>query len=174
MSLRRDRDFLFDQNIIPKNAIGAEIGVWKGEFSSEILRHTNPKKLILIDPWKYRSENEYSLRWYGGDKMSQKKMDQIYEDVVEWHGEDPRVKIIRGTVDDLSELVDWIYIDGDHSEEPCYKDLMTSFPYVKSLIIVDDFEWSGVQNAVRRFQQEHPDVSIEVPPNSNQCIIRKV
>jgi hypothetical protein len=175
MSLRRDRDFLFEHNLIPNNAVGAEIGVWKGEFSSEILRKTNPKKLILIDPWKYRNERAYLKRWYGGDGMSQVKMDNIYKDVVGWHGDKPNVQIIRGTVNDLSEMVDWIYIDGDHSEEPCFHDLMTSFQFVKSMLIVDDYEWEGVQNAVRRFHAEHREAiyEIKVYPNTNQCIIWK-
>lgn len=169
MSYRRDRDFLFD-SVIPKNSIGVEIGVWKGEFSSEILRKADPRKLILIDPWKHRSEPEYSNRWYG-KSSDQKKMDLIYKDVCIWHGTDPRVRIIRGTINDLSEMVDWIYIDGDHSEEPCLNDLMVSYHFVKSLFIVDDYEWQGVKNAVGRFYREHPNVDIEVV--GNQCIIRK-
>ena len=47
MSTRRDRDFLFDDDIIPIKAVGAEIGVWKGEFSSEILRKADPKKTYI-------------------------------------------------------------------------------------------------------------------------------
>lgn len=169
MSYRRDRDFLFEDNVIPKNSVGCEIGVWKGEFSYELLTHTNPKKLILIDPWKYVAE--YETRWYGGPKMSQEKMELIYQDVVEWHGDRPNVQIIRGTVEDLSEMVDWIYIDGDHSEEPCFNDLMTSYQFVRKMFIVDDMEWDGVVNAVNRFLKEHPNCKART--QGNQCIILK-
>jgi hypothetical protein len=168
MSYRRDRDFLFDEGIIPKKSIGCEIGVWKGEFSCEILFKTNPEKLILIDPWLHKPE--YKERWYGS-KSSQDKMDKIYKDVCIWHGTNKVVDIIRGTVDDLKCNVDWIYIDGDHSEEPCYKDLVTSYPYVKKMFIVDDYEWDGVKNAVKRFKKKYPNLSLKI--KGNQAIITK-
>jgi len=169
MSYRRDRDFLFDEGVIPKNSIGCEIGVWKGEFSYELLSKTNPKKLILIDPWLYRPD--YKNRWYGGLKSSQEKMDKIYKDVCIWHGTDNRVKIIRGTVDNLKENVDWIYVDGDHSEEPCYYDLITSYNFVKKMFIVDDYEWTGVKSAVSRFIKKYPKLSLYI--KGNQAIIIK-
>ena len=40
---------------LSKNAICAEIGAWKGDFSESILKLLNPQKLHLIDPWKYQT-----------------------------------------------------------------------------------------------------------------------
>ena len=169
MSYRRDRDFLFEEGVILHNSTCCEIGVWKGEFSYEILWKSNPKKLILIDPWKHRPE--YKERWYGL-QSSQEKMDKIYNDVRIWHGTDNRVEIIRGTVDNLQEIVDWIYIDGDHSEEPCYYDLTTSYLFVSKMFIVDDYEWQGVKNAVKRFMDDHPN-KLSLTIRNNQAIIKR-
>src|SRR3989338_3955014 len=38
-------------NILPKNAVGAEIGVFKGEFSPHLLDITKPRELHLVDLW---------------------------------------------------------------------------------------------------------------------------
>ena len=38
-------------NILPKNSIGAELGVLKGEFTKHILEIVRPKELHLIDLW---------------------------------------------------------------------------------------------------------------------------
>lgn len=35
----------------PTDSVGAEIGVFKGEFTAHILRRVQPKELHLIDAW---------------------------------------------------------------------------------------------------------------------------
>src|SRR4051812_42875892 len=37
--------------VVPKNAVGVELGVFKGEFSAEILRVAKPRELHLVDAW---------------------------------------------------------------------------------------------------------------------------
>ena len=37
--------------ILPKNSIGAELGVWKGEYSEELLQIVQPSILHLVDAW---------------------------------------------------------------------------------------------------------------------------
>ncbi|HIF08442.1 MAG TPA: hypothetical protein EYQ81_00345 [Sneathiellales bacterium] len=49
---------------LAKNAVCAEIGVWKGDFSAQILKITAPKQLHLVDPWKFQSQ--FPRRLYGG------------------------------------------------------------------------------------------------------------
>ena len=43
--------------LLPKNGVGAELGVFKGQFSPYLFKNTNAFKLHLIDPWffSYRS-----------------------------------------------------------------------------------------------------------------------
>ena len=40
----------------PKDSICAEVGVWKGEFSKQILKRTSPRMLHLIDPWMFQPD----------------------------------------------------------------------------------------------------------------------
>src|SRR2546430_9287984 len=43
------RAFLF--KMLPRGSVGAEIGVWKGDFSKLLLRRVRPAELHLVDPW---------------------------------------------------------------------------------------------------------------------------
>src|ERR1700679_3478846 len=61
---------------LPKQAICAEIGVWKGAFSRQILEEARPLELHLIDPWEFVPT--LPGRWYGGKiATSQSDMDAI-------------------------------------------------------------------------------------------------
>ncbi|GAF91076.1 unnamed protein product, partial [marine sediment metagenome] len=67
-------------SVLPKRAICAEIGVWKGAFAEQLLKEFKPKKLYLIDPYKFMPT--YSHRLYGGAiAKNQHDMDKIFEDV---------------------------------------------------------------------------------------------
>jgi hypothetical protein len=46
-----DRNSLIQQ--LPKNAIWAEVGVYRGDFSQQILDLCTPSELYLIDNWKF-------------------------------------------------------------------------------------------------------------------------
>ena len=87
---------------LPKNAVIAEIGVNKGDFSAEILSATSPEKFHLIDAWGSSRYNE-----------------NIMQNVKNRFKNDARVVINRGLSLDVAdefedEYFDWIYIDSDH------------------------------------------------------------
>lgn len=51
--------------LMPKNAICAEIGIDEGFFSEKILNITNPNKFFLIDSWdssRYNVQKEFKVR----------------------------------------------------------------------------------------------------------------
>jgi hypothetical protein len=65
---------------MPVESVCAEIGVWKGDFSREILRRTSPKMLHLINPWKFMPE--FPKRGYGGHHAkTQEAMDRVFGSV---------------------------------------------------------------------------------------------
>lgn len=116
----------------PKNSVGAEIGVWKGGFSVEILNVVKPRKLHLIDPWAYQEGHEFSRALYGGIQGdNQQRMDAVYRSVVErvgWWITHEIVDINRGKSKDVlaqlpDEYLDWAYVDGDHRYEGVLEDL---------------------------------------------------
>jgi hypothetical protein len=146
--VRRPRDRRFVYRMLPRGGVGAEIGVWKGDFSRAVLRRVHPRELHLIDPWAHPSDPRYALTWYG--RMTQEEMDAIYAAVCSDLGGNPAVVIHRGrSIDVAPELpdmyFDWVYIDGDHSYEGALGDLVAWVPKVKpgGLVVCDDYFSGG-------------------------------
>jgi hypothetical protein len=145
------RSFLF--NFIPKKKICLELGVWKGHFAKEIIKHAKPSELHLVDPWIFVEE----MRKYFND---QEELDKIHQKVCKRFSDKKFVTIHRCTSEQLAqnfsdEYFDWIYIDGDHSFEGVYSDLINYHSKVKKggLIIGDDYggKSRGVKKAVDKF-----------------------
>ena len=151
----KPRDFLL--KTLPHDSVGAEIGVWRGNFSEKIIRVVKPKKLHLIDPYLYRETSNYQNALYGGKSGSQKVLDDIYHSVVEKFKKEiatGQIVMHRKLSEEAAQefpddYFDWIYIDGDHQYEFVKKDLELFFTKVKpgGLITGDDYEdrgwWQG-------------------------------
>lgn len=161
----RSRDRLLQ--LFPQDSIGAEIGVWKGDFSARMLTHVRPRELNLIDPWAYLDEPTYKNAQYGGGAArSQADMDDIHRDVAgRFATEISRgiVHIQRLTSHEAAGLFpdahfDWIYIDANHLYEYVLADLRMYYPKVKpdGFVAGDDYGkegwWgNGVKQAVDEF-----------------------
>ena len=99
---------------IPANGIVAEVGVNKGNYSEQILKINNPKKLHLIDMWG----NE---RYHEGLHLEVK--DKFKEEI-----RTERVEINHGMSTSVVEqfednYFDWVYIDTDHTYETTLTEL---------------------------------------------------
>lgn len=167
---------------MPRSAVCAEIGVWKGDFSMCIQNLTSPKKLHLIDPWML--QNEFPERMYGGSvAQNQEDMDRIYEGVRMKFNSHQNVIFHRGMSEEvLSEFegayFDWVYIDGNHYYEYVLKDLRTCLLKVKKggVIAGDDYEWGEkegypVKRAVHNFIEEN-NLESNIEVLGSQFIIR--
>jgi hypothetical protein len=129
------------------------VGVYKGDFS-ELILECEPRKLHLIDPWKFEPDPAYAGSWYGGPLgQSQAKMDGIYMSVVNRFRsaiQEDIVEIHRDTSAECcsqfpDNYFDWIYIDGNHQYEFVKRDLEMFVPTVKrhGLIAGDDYGVPG-------------------------------
>ena len=125
--LRRLRAvFLGDQRTdllthLPKGSVGAEIGVWRGDFSARLLRVARPAQLHLVDPWNFEPGAAYEHAWYGGAvAKTQAEMDRVYESVLRRFADEMEagtVHVHRGSSARIGVLFDnayfdWVYIDG--------------------------------------------------------------
>ncbi len=165
---------------LPKNGIGAEIGVWEGKFSEVILEVCTPKTLHLIDPWEYDPRfNNTSF----GRKKNAERMPQMFDLVSAKFSGDDRVVLHRSTSQDaLLEMedasLDWIYVDGNHNEPFVSLDLALSLKKVRpgGVIAGDDYHWNDgegtpVKAAVAKVVEKLGDAaSLEVM--GQQYIIR--
>lgn len=157
------REFLL--KALPRRSVGAEIGVWRGEFSADIVRRVKPRCLHLIDPWAFMSDRAGSI--YGGSvAKEQTDMDVIHDEVAQQF----LAQISAGTIvmhralsaeaaaEFEDECFDWIYIDGDHSYEGVLADLRAFTPKVKrgGLVTGDDYGRRGWWGAgVKKAVDEH-------------------
>ena len=151
--------------MLPAHGVGAEIGVWKGDFSASLLRHTRPKQLHLIDPWVF--QGDLPRAWYGGlAAQSQADMDAISDGVRTRFAaeiEAGTVVVHRASSTEALTLLadgslDWIYVDGNHLYEAVMGDLVSAVPKLRpgGFLACDDYGspgwWDdGVRRAVDEF-----------------------
>ena len=174
----------------PKDGIGAEIGVFYGQFSKIILEVAKPELLYLVDPWLKDDP------W--GDRTP-KQMNEIAHEVLDKFAINPIAKIVRSKSDEFFELMegiikirnkkpnwmfDFIYIDGSHEYQDVLSDLEGAWKIVKpgGIIAGDDYGenilvWGDtIKRAVDDFcwkKSITPEI-IDVPgENGKQFLIRR-
>ena len=181
MATHTNKDSKNIMHLIKPDTVGAEIGVWFGNTSTLFLKK-NLKKLYMVDAYSiepYKENTEATFQEYLAKYSRitgeiaptgfQKYYDRVFAEVKSRFRTYKEVEICRMTSDDWFEKysdveLDWIYVDGDHSYEGCFKDLENSLKIVKpgGLILGDDYGWPnarwskpGVTQAVNEFINKH-------------------
>ncbi|MEM9221422.1 MAG: class I SAM-dependent methyltransferase [Pseudomonadota bacterium] len=152
---------------MPKDAVGAEIGVFTGLFSNVIAEVCKPKQLFLVDPWNLLHGSHYP-NWgaYTAHKrlpthdaetatraraeMMECRCDVIKAFSIEWLSSKPK------------ESLDFVYLDAAHHFEAVLADLQAIHRVLKpgGVILGDDAwvksrtEMSDVYQAVTEFSTE--------------------
>lgn len=153
--------------LLPKESVGAEIGVYRGKFTEQIVSVLRPRELQLIDPWKHEEGEVYRKALFGGRaEGGQAGMDACLAEVRRRFADGiaaGRVQIRRGySADELARFpdghFDWVYIDGNHLYDFVRRDLELSWQKTKpgGVICGDDYvegNWweGGVKKAVDEF-----------------------
>ena len=160
-SLRRAN---FLERHVPKDTIGAEIGVFWAHFSERIMEKFSPKMLYLVDPWDklygdaYPNWGDYTL---DGTLKTETAKAAALDLEKRYPG---RVEVVvdystsfLGNLPDAS--LDWVYLDAQHAYEPVLADLNAILPKLKpeGIIFGDDYylnpkaKHKGVLRAVNEF-----------------------
>lgn len=130
---------------LPKNAVGAEIGVFRGHFSEVICNVAKPRKFYLIDPWTKSGE---TFGW-GKEYTNFGKLETAAA------RDEAILRARRGGCDDLrviedgfpacadriEEKLDWVYLDASHKYDPTLNELRRLQEHLKddAVITGDDF-----------------------------------
>lgn len=123
-------EFIEDLNsFISPDGKGVEVGVYKGEFSQEILKNWTGT-LFMVDVWRPLGEeyNDSSNHKYHSNILAETMNNiQGYED---------RGIIIRANSETASQMfqdesLDFVYIDANHAYDFVKKDIQLWFPKVK-------------------------------------------
>jgi Methyltransferase domain len=181
------RDFLLQ--LVPKNGVCVEIGVFDGVLSERILALTQPRTLHLVDPWYTKPDGTLfdgpAQRFDSADAAAD-SLEQQYRRVVQLLESEiasGQVQIHRMLSHEAAPLFadahfDWAYIDASHYYEDVKRDLHAWFPKVKpgGFISGDDYDrqgfWDhGVTRAVDEFVRDN---GVEVVALRNhQFVLRK-
>lgn len=140
-------------DLLALHGVGAEIGVYRGKHAKQLLkRHPKIKKLLLVDPYP---EHFYVQEYDTAQARCEahQKLDG-----------NPRVIFYRTTASAFANLMevrhehillDFCYIDGDHSYEAVKSDIEAMWNLIKKVGIMGghDFHhtWPGVIRAVTEF-----------------------
>lgn len=179
-------DFL---NILPKHAEGAELGVFQGQFSKDLILKTQPQKIHLIDPWwtvigeyygdwsRYHNHGELlsTKRAYQQAQSSVASVDR--EKAAEFHVEDD-VAVLKRMEDNS---LDWAYVDSTHLYEHTVKELEELERIIKPEGIIAGHDWHpdpkhqhhGVYVAVQEFCKKHNWKIIKIDKKHTQWAIQR-
>jgi hypothetical protein len=136
--------------------------VWRGDFSADILRITQPVHLHLVDLWRY----DPAFKPFDPDTGRPERVPTV-EDVTARYRQEPRISIHQQPSSEFLDslepgALDWVYIDGDHSFAGALADLQAAWRVVKvgGVIVGDDYHWRdpdgspSVKQAVRALCEE--------------------
>ncbi len=159
----RREDFL---ELLPKGSVGAEIGVFKGEFTRHILSIVCPRRLHLIDPywlvygerfnWKSSHDAYGKLTTWDAFKQAQKTISTYDTGGVS-------IFHVAKSVECLptfpNEYFEWVYLDSAHSYEDTKSELELLRTKVCKRGLITGHDWyedpnhihSGVKKAVVQF-----------------------
>ena len=139
-----------------KNLIGLEIGVEKGNSAFHFLSNCNIDILYLIDAYESYFDSDTN---HFCDEFCQKQNKEICLNLLK---EFSNFELIEKNSNDSFEKfkddsLDFIFIDGLHSYEQCFKDIKNYYPKLKQggLFSGHDFSYSsGCNKAVLEFSKE--------------------
>ncbi len=149
---------------IPREAaVIVELGSFTGRSTRYLLELAPQATILAVDHWRGSSDMQ-------NDAEVVEMLPRLYETFLSecWLWRERIVPVRQTTLDGLREIAaagvvpDAIYLDADHSYEAVRADLallLERFPH--SRIIGDDWDWPGVQQAVREVASQH-SLQVEV------------
>jgi len=133
-----------------KELVGAEIGVYEGQYSKAALNNLNIKRYYLIDPYEdYSDRNNLDL------KRAKNYAHNLLKEFnnIEWIE-----KLSTDALKDIPQL-DFIHIDGNHHYKYVKQDLENYYPKIKEGGVISGHDFceseQGVIRAVTEFIKEN-------------------
>lgn len=135
--------FTYIKQTLGDNLTGVEVGVYKGHGAVYLMSVINPKMLYVIDPWFNFFDPD------SGDVIGETH----YIATTALLSSFPCCKIMRMTSFEAADKfqngeLDFVYIDGDHSHQAVFSDILRWYPKVKKGGILSGHDFPIVKQAV--------------------------
>lgn len=150
-----DRNEILD--LLPKNKVCVELGVFVGDYSKVIYERMQPSKLYLVDTFpRYMVSGDKD-----GKNIKRRDLTKVPEKLRKFF--DDRVEVVVSTSKDFlesmlqrNEKVDFIYVDARHEYKDVFRDLLWGWDLLNpgGWLCGHDyekFEFPAVFNAVTDF-----------------------
>ncbi len=156
---------------LPPHTVGAEIGVYRADFSEQILMQTGVGHLYLVDPWIKQKDYKDTIN----DEDQEAHYQETYRKVRKYE-DAGRCSIIRRFSADAAVNVniaplDWVLVDAYHSFEAALEDITLWSKKLKPdgiILCHDAFDgpkyghqghawYSGVLKAIATFTKANPE-----------------
>lgn len=135
------------EKYIPKDGIGAELGVLFGNFSRVLLESSRAKRLHLIDPWYFLCPR---WEWAGGNDSTVdalRRVLKMYKTEIEEGKMIVHVDFDIPVINSFPDFYfDWVYIDSSHEYEHTKKELNLLLSKIRPGGIVCGDDWHIDQN----------------------------
>lgn len=136
--------------------VGLEIGTAAGENALNMLQELPIKKLFLIDPYVPYMEHGRKLSYAGTDKIAKDRIGCFNEAVFIRKSSDDAIA-------DITEPLDFVYIDGNHDYDYVKRDIDHYYPLVKKGGVIGGHDYLPrkvleVCEAVNDFMSEHREL----------------
>ena len=151
-----------------KEIVACEVGVYLGEFSTQINKRLNVKKFYLVDP--YISYDEYELvdsngpmKWKENAHRLNKKGNEIWIE-----------KTSDEAIGDIPDKIDYCYIDGNHAYKYVLNDLNAYWKLINEggILAGHDINQKDVSDAVMKFVKDN-DLDISFGDRRDWWIIKR-
>lgn len=183
------------KNKIKNQKLCLEIGCFEGLTSNYIAKNilSNDGLLICVDPLEdcYLVDNlsnddhlNNKEKWSYFNGQYQRFLENTRENTTK-----QKIKLIREKSsealpklqENYQNSFDFIYIDGDHREEPVYQDALNSYKLCKvgGTILFDDYLWSSsdkskpTKKGIDRFLKDFAG-KLEVVDKNYQLMVKKI
>ncbi len=156
--------------LFPKDSVGVEIGVFTGEFSKQILRYAQPKKMHFIDGW-WEIYGEFFPDWGEYTNFGKLSTHDAYQQfLIKTEPFKDKTKIEIHVGNDLEILsqfpdhyFDWAYVDSSHEYEHTLNELKILSFKIKPDGIISGHDYIldpnhihyGVKKAIEEFCQQY-------------------
>jgi hypothetical protein len=171
--------------MLPKGAVGAEIGVYTGVFSEMLIAKARPRRMFLVDPWEKLHGTHFPKGPYFGDGALPTAAGREAATLRAQRCADAHV-VEAFSLPWIAELpdgvLDWVYLDTSHRYADTLAELQALAPKLTARgILTGDDAWTrrdgphiGVFHAIRDFCQAAPFELYRLDHNGQWAIRRRI